>query len=272
VERIRRSFSLFTESWRVLMQDKELMLLPLASGVCLFIIAIGFFVPMGVFSEGGISSQSQTTLGIWTFLYYVVAYTISFFFQAALVAGASERLNGGDPTLGSALGAASKRFTALLLWGIVAATVGMILRQIQEEAGIVGKIIVGLIGLAWSLATFFMVPVLVLENRGIVDSFKRSGQIFKDTWGETLVGNAGVGLAAFLGFLLLMAICSGLAAIGLGMVALIVGFAGGITIMCITAALNGVYVAAVYRYATTGESPEGFAPSTIESAFRPKAA
>jgi hypothetical protein len=104
-----------------------------------------------------------------------------------VIAGATERLRGGDPTVGSALSAAARRLGPILMWALVAATVGTILRSIQQPVGFVGKIVVALAGAAWSLATFFIVPVLVLEERSVADSFKRSVSIFKTTWGESTV-------------------------------------------------------------------------------------
>ncbi len=112
-------------------------------------------------------------------LFYVVTYTIGFFFQAAIVAGASERMNGGDPTVGSALRSASKRFGPLLLWGVIAGTVGLIIRSIEEKSELAGKIVMGLLGVAWSLATYFMVPVLVMEDEPVGSAFKRSWNLFK---------------------------------------------------------------------------------------------
>src|SRR4029453_14728639 len=108
------------------------------------------------------------------FVMYVVPYTIGIFFQAAVVAGATEGTGGGDPPVGSALAAAGRRIGPILMWAIVAATVGVILRIIQDRLAFVGKIVASLLGAAWSLAPFFVVPVLVLEERSIPDSFRQS--------------------------------------------------------------------------------------------------
>ncbi|MDF1701088.1 MAG: DUF6159 family protein, partial [Planctomycetota bacterium] len=160
--RITRSFRLIGQSWKVLLKDPELLVLPLLSGISIALVCLSFIIPMGFLDVETIENAEEPVLYGVTFLFYVITYTLSFFFQAAVVAGASQRMAGGDPTIGSALGAASKRFGALLLWGVIAATVGMVLRAVQERSGIVGKIAAGIIGVAWSLATFFMVPVLVM--------------------------------------------------------------------------------------------------------------
>ena len=213
--KIGRSWRLMKQSFGVLRKDKELLILPLLSGLCFLIVTAGFVFGTGVLDavdasgaaaadgaaaggEAGAFEGQELKWTILGFLFYVVVYTIGFFFQAALVAGATERLRGGDPTLGSALGAASRRFPALLFWGIIAATVGMILRAIQERSEWVGKFVVGLIGGAWNLVTFFVVPIIVLEGQPVGASIKRSWNVFKATWGETVAGQIGFGLFGFL--------------------------------------------------------------------------
>lgn len=264
--RIARSWELTKQSYRVLMKDKELMLLPVLSGLVMLVIC-GTFVA-GFLLAGEEIEQINKTQGVVVgLLLYIVSYTAAFFFQAALIAGALERMGGGDPTVGSALRAASSRFGAILLWGVIAGTVGAILRTVQERSEVSGRILTGLIGFAWSLATYFMVPVLVMENEPIGASFKRSAELFKKTWGETLAGGAGIGILSFVVMLPIIAISVFLGTnvhpwvgIGVGVPAIALG-------MVFFSALRGVYNAALYRYATTGESPDGFDDELIANAF-----
>ena len=84
----------------------------------------------------------------------------------------------------------------LLPWAVLSATVSLVLRAIEERAGIVGRIVGSLVGLAWSLVTFLVLPVLVIEQLGPIDAVKRSAELFKQTWGENMIANAGIGLVA----------------------------------------------------------------------------
>src|SRR4051794_2125593 len=211
--RIGRSFQLVGQSYRLLMQDKELMVLPLISGV--FIIAALAGLSLGFGLDPSRIDRHDTAAYLPLFAMYVVSYSIGIFFQAAVVAGATERMRGGDPTVGSALAAAWRRIGPIVMWAIVAATVGVLLRVIQDRLAFVGKIVAGLLGAAWSLATFFVVPVLVLEERSIPDSFRRSVGVFRKTWGETVVGGTTLGAAALCAWMTLIAI-SGLTAMALG--------------------------------------------------------
>jgi hypothetical protein len=202
--RIGRSIALVGQSFRVLMQDKELMVLPLVSGTLCILVVAGSFFGFGLV---GMLTAGDRTMGYVTiFCVSVVTYAIGIFFQAAVVAGATDRMKGGDPTLGSALSAAAAHIGPILGWAILAATVGTILRAISERAGFIGKIVVGLLGAAWSLATFFVVPVIVLEDLPVGDSVRRSVAIFKQTWGEAFVGGLNLGVAAFVAWVALVAI------------------------------------------------------------------
>jgi len=155
------------------------------------------------------------------------------------------------------------------MWAIVAATVGVVIRVIHDRFAFVGKIVAGLLGAAWSLATFFVVPVLVLEERSIQESFTRSVGVFRKTWGETVVGGTTLGAAALCAWLTLIAI-SGLAAMAIGVFALPIFFIGAIGLMIFFSALQGVYVASLFRYATEGATAPGLDSSMLAQAFVPK--
>ncbi|MEO8482765.1 MAG: DUF6159 family protein, partial [Acidobacteriota bacterium] len=265
--RIGRSFQLVGQSYRVLMQDKELMVLPLMSGLIVLALVAAMAVGFGL--SGAQFQQRGPETYIPIFLMYVVAYSVGLFFQAAVVAGAIERMRGGDPTIGSALGAASRRIGPILMWAVVAATVGTLLRMVQDRVGFLGKIVVAIAGAAWSLATFFVVPVLVLEDRSMRESFTRSVSIFKTTWGETMVGGVTLGMAGLCAWVTLIAV-TGLLAYLIGVAAVAFFVIGAVALMVLFNTLNGVYLASLYRYATEGEPPAGFDAALLAGAFKSK--
>jgi hypothetical protein len=263
--RISRSFQLVGQSYQILMRDKELMVLPLISGAIMAVVAL---VVVFGYSLGAAAAPGPA-LYVPLFFLYVVMYTIGIFFQAAVVAGATERMRGGDPTVGSALAAAWARLGPIVMWAVVAATVGMLLRAIQDRVGFLGKIVAGLAGVAWSLATFFIVPVLVLEDKSIGDSFTRSVTVFRKTWGETMAGGVSLGGAAFCAWLALFAMAALLATV-VGPSAILLLVAGAIVLGIFFSTLQGIYVASLYRYATEGLVPPGFDRTLLDNAFVPK--
>ena len=264
--RIGRSFQLVGLSYRILMQDKELMVLPLVSGAIILLVGASFWFGFDGSSarveEGGFSVYAPM------FAFYVVAYAVGIFFQAAVVAGATERMRGGDATIGSALGAASRRLGPIVAWAIVAATVGTIIRVIHDRAGFLGKIVTMIAGTAWSLATFFIVPVLVLEERSIRGSFDRSVDVFMDTWGESLAGGVTLTAASICAWVTLFAVSGLVAWITGSPVALVVFFGGAIALSIFFSSLQGIYVATLYRYATEGVVPVGFDSALLHEAFK----
>jgi hypothetical protein len=199
------------------------------------------------------------------------------FFNTALVCCALIRFNGGNPTLGDGLNAAVARLPQIAGWVLLTATVGTILRQIEERVPLVGKIAVSLIGMAWAVVTFMVVPVLAAEKLGPFAAVKRSASLLRKTWGESLAGQ--VSLSA-VQFVFMLPVIVGL---------LIAGFVSGSTgsiwpivivgvvavpfviLLAITfSTLQQIFLAAVYQYAAQGTVPDGFSQDLIESAFKPK--
>ncbi|MGD8282165.1 MAG: DUF6159 family protein [Gemmatimonadota bacterium] len=277
--RFSNSFALVKASANVLKLDKELMVFPLMSGIATILVAASFIAPLiwvggpQMFPEGEPVGYAGYVYG---FLFYMAQYTVIFFFNAALVGAALIRLDGGDPSVSDGLAIASKRMASILGYAAIAATVGMILRAIQERSGILGKIIAGFMGMAWTLTTYLTVPILVTKNVGPVDAIKESAQIFKRTWGEQVIGNFGMGWAVALIALAWTALSVGvimaMASLGVGIgVLFVVGImvAGYIVLALFASALNGIYTAALYRFAMTGETGF-FDPQIMGNAFRPK--
>ncbi|HII40454.1 MAG TPA: hypothetical protein HA326_04465, partial [Thermoplasmata archaeon] len=179
----------------------------------------------------------------------------------AVIGAATIRLNGGNPTLADGLHIARQNVGRIFLWAVFAGTVAMILRAIQERLGFLGKIVMGLVGIAWSLATYFVVPVLIYEKLGPWAAVKRSAHLFKTTWGETLVGGFSMGaifvLAGFAGVLpiVLGAVLAGVAGLLIGLVVAVVYW---IILGLVASAASSILIAALYRYATTGKVAEDF--------------
>ena len=194
--RFSRSWSLIRASGSVLRQDKELMIFPLCSAIAALLIAASFIVPL--LATGALEriddGRPPAGLLVLGFLFYLSQYFVVFFFNAALVGAAMIRLDGGNPTVADGLRIARSRVMPILGYAAIAATVGLLLRAIEERAGFIGRWIAGLLGLAFTVATFLTVPILVTQDIGPVAAVKQSAALLKRTWGENIIGNAGIGL------------------------------------------------------------------------------
>ena len=270
--RFQMSWEIAKRSWAVLRADKTLAWFPVLSalGSLVVIAVLG-----GLFAVAGIDDTSSgTSLQPIGWVLIVVAYLalamVQTYFLAGLVAGADQRLRGQDSSLRGALEIANSRLHRLLPWAVVTATVTMILQAIEERFGLVGTIVARLVGLAWQLVTFLVVPILVLEDLGVGDALKRSKDLFKKTWGENVIGQFGLGMV---GFLLTL---PGLLLIGIGVAVgtaglIVLGALGVIWLLVsavIVSALSGIYRTALYHYAANGQVPGEFSGIDFEQAFR----
>ena len=279
-ERFSRSWALVKASGSVLMQDQKLLVFPLISGLAALLVVACFALPLlGFAALDGLSGGGVWSVGSYViaFLFYLTQYFVIFFFNAALVGAAMIRLDGGTPTIGDGLDLAMSKWKSILGYAAIAATVGLALRALQERVGFIGKIIVGLLGAGWTMATFLVVPVLVARDVGPLDAVKESVILLKKTWGENVIGQAGIGVAfAMIQFAVIMfGVIFVLAALFTqSAVAIIVAILLAITLVIFTAlihaALSGIYAAALYRYATGNRETVGFDSTALQGAFAPK--
>lgn len=276
MRRISNSIALAKSSWAVLTTDKELALIPVLSFLATLAVmalsggGIYFTLTEKVSQPGNSTSLEATPL---TYVVGVVGYlAITFvvtYFAAVLISGAHQRLTGGNPTLGSAFSQASSRLGPILAWSLLAGTVGLILQAIRSRAGFLGQIVVNLVGMAWEIVTWLAVPVVVVEGTGAIDSLKRSAGLFKKTWGENLIAQAGFGLLGILlmlpAIVLMMAVGVAIPVAGLAIAALWVA-----VVSVVLSALNGIYRTALYMYAAGEPTTDYFTQEQLHAAFTPK--
>lgn len=275
--RIASGWALATQSFRVLMLNKRLLAFPLLSGLATVLVLATFVAGAWV---SGILKREQAigdaTAWIILFGWYFANYFVIVFFNAALVSCAMTAFRGGEATLGGGLRAACGRLRHIVAWALLGASVGVLLSMIEERVALVGKIVVTLLGATWTIATYFVVPVLVFEDLGPVEAAKRSVAILRKSWGESLVSNAGIGLATFLATLVLLiltAVVFGFVAAQASSLAVaLVGVAVFVAIFLLSilagSALKSIALCALYMYATEGKVPVAFAGAGLEYAFK----
>lgn len=266
-ESFGRSWELMKSSYSVLRSDKELLTFPIISAVLGLIAAITFFLPLVLFDL-----TDSVLLYPIVFLFYFISYFIIIFFNSALIGAASIRLKGGDPTVKDGINIAMANLTNIAAWAAVAATVGMILRALAGKSrnNLLGRIVIGLIGGAWSIITYFVIPVLIFEKVGPLEAIKRSAYLVKDQFGEYIIGNMGLGAANFLlaiAVFILVGIPAASFYLLLGPVglipAVILFVIAFVALGIVMSALNAIYVAALYHYAKTGQEPANWKIGSI---------
>ncbi len=255
-----RSWTLLKACGRVLDADRELLVFPALSGTAALIAAVGILVP--TFGVSMILPEDVSTVAfvVGVFALALVQSAVMIYFQAALVGAALIRMEGRDPTLSDGLAAANAHLNVILQWSAVSAVVGAILQAMSRNRNGMGRTLPMLAGMAWNVATFLVVPVLVAEGLGPFDALQRSAGLLKQTWGEQIGGSLGIGgvfgFAMFLWGALTLGggvYVAGAGLVSLGVALAIVGVMGLLVLMTAQTAMNGIYRAAVYRYATHGD-------------------
>ena len=268
MNRIRNAWKLLKVSWRVLQQDRELLWLPImhiAVSASIFVMATLTFGRqlIGDGPRSGSALLSGAVLG-------TLLMSVSMFFEGALVAGAYQRMSGGDPTLRSAMNDSAHRIHALIGWAVINVAVGTLIRVIQERAWCPVKLVGFLGALAWEFATFLTVPAIIIDFENPPGAIRRSALHVRNTWGENITAHLGFGVIAVVVLLpaifLPPALAAALGTFGVVIGAVVFG-ASVLTVIVGLTALTAYYKTALYLYATDGTVPEGFSRNDLQPSF-----
>jgi hypothetical protein len=279
-----RSWALARMSFGVIGKDKEMLLFPLMSAICSVVFAVAMLFPtllVHVFDDG------SPRFGVvdW-FLMFIVYTGFAFgatFCNTCVVYTTKVRLEGGNPTFMQSIRFALSRTRLLISWSVVAATAGVILGAIDslaERMPLVGRILLGILrvvlGVAWSIMTVFVIPILVFENVGPFEAIRRSSALVRQTWGENLRRLYTLGLVQFLlvvpvfiGLYLLIGLAGSQPQMSnLVAVAVVIALLYFFVISYVFGVANTVYKAALYVYARESRVPDGFSADVLQGAFQ----
>ncbi len=291
MNKIPRTWWLMSECWEILKQDKRLLMFPLISVICCLLLLASFAIPLyatGVWHPDATGGWPLGAMDAWPpspgqhpsaaqqvayygvlFVFYICNYFIITFFNAAIIGCTATRLRGGGrPTLTEAIRMAAARLHVIFAWSLLSATFGMILRVIEDRSNAAGEIAASLIGIAWTVMSFFVVPILALENKGPIKAMQESTSLVKQTWGKQLVGNFSFGLIFLL--LAIPAVVAVVLAFAMGgavagNIALVAAAIYMIVLGVVQSALQSIFQTILYVYAHGGEVPYGFNPSNAWS-------
>ena len=284
IGKFKASRLLFNESLRLLKQDTEILLFPFYSLIfsliaLIIIVGGGLFIILGssfitVFTNPALlETIANSSLIITGIVLIIVTQMIDMYFKSGIIVTVNERINNGNYSLRESLDLVKKKSGKILSWALINSSVGIILQEISNRSKLLGKIVVWFVGAAWNITTFFMLPIIVLENLGIRDSGKKSVSIIRKTWGEALITNVGVSLYLIVFFLLgfipvLLAIFSGIKIFVIASIVFMVVYSIAITLLGST--LGTIIKVILYRYANDESLPDSFPKELAQIAFRKK--
>jgi hypothetical protein len=286
-ETFTRSWDITKQSFKVIKSDKEIIVFPILAAIFSTIFFAVMVIPYfltNIMQQLGLDKLGTVAMYIIIFILYLGLAFISTFFNVAVVYCAKKRFEGGDPSFGEGLKEAAKRIHIILLWSLLSATVGLILRILENAAqknksGIGRMVLSGLIGLAgaaWSIVTLFVVPSLVFDNVGPFKAIKNSVATLKKTWGESLIRYYGLGMAQFVVMLIggIVLLVPGILLVAVywpvavGLIGLFVLYIIIVSLLFGTA--ETIFNTALYMYANTGKTPSVYAEDTMKNAFQGK--
>jgi hypothetical protein len=211
------------------------------------------------------------------FVFYFVCSFIVIFFNAALVFCAMQAFAGRPPSLRAGLATAAGRLPQILGWTLVAATVGVLLNALQNtllnRLGFIGAFLGGLFEFSWAVTTYFVVPVVVADGLGPIAAVKRSAEILKQTWGESIGGAAGLGLISFAASLpafVAFALAGASGGKGAAVATIAIAALYLIGVFIVFATLGAIFRTGAYIYATTGKAPSSMDPQLLQASFSKK--
>lgn len=281
-----RSWYITKLSFGVIGKDKEMIAFPLLGGIFSLAFMFAMIFPSIVV---GMMKQAEPTWGALDLLILFVTYVgiafIAAFFNTCVVYTAKTRFEGGDATFMDSIRFAFSRIHLIFMWSLVAATVGLLLRLLENAArraggigAIIMTIITRLIGMAWAIVTMFVIPVMVYDNLGPFPAIKQSFYTLRQTWGESLIKYLGLGFVqgifTVLGVIVGVMLTVLLSFIGLGIVGILIGISLTVIYLVLVTLLfnvaNQVYNTALFVYAKTGNVPAGFDDQSLRNAFQPQ--
>jgi hypothetical protein len=312
MDRLANGWKLLLNSFDVMMKNKKLLLFPVATACLTIVMAVLFLTPVALqptshsytekahwaevgdrlfvvgpptaadLARGRKESVSITPVAYaFAAIFYFLSMFLATFFNVAFTHAIFNALEGKPVSVGEGISFACTKVKPILMWTLFAGLVGLIIKSLEEKFGTFGRFVVRSIGVAWSVASVFVIPVLVMEEHpdnpiGVV---KQSAGVIRKAWGEALAGYAGlqfggavVGLASVV--MIGAGLYLGIAEQQLAAMFAIIGvwFVGVCVFSYVMSVASQIYLCVLYRFATTGSVPQGYTPDMLTMAWRPKKA
>lgn len=271
-DRLSNGWTIAMSSFKVLKEKKELIIFPILSGLAILLVIGSFFaVLLGSSGWGAVDIETINTPGYYLFIFafYVINYFIVVFFNMALIHCSRLYFRGEEVSVREGLRFSMSRIGIIFSWAFFSATIGLLLKVIQDNAGWLGKIITGLIGIVWSIATFFVVPVIAYEKAGPLEAVKRSSQLMKQKWGESLGATFSFGLIQFVGILVIGIPLYIIGAIFDPIAGIALAVLGVFLVISIISAAQTIFISAVYHN-IDGDLDKHFNQQIVDQLFEKK--
>jgi hypothetical protein len=271
VSRIRRGWELTKKAWGILRDNPELLRFPIYGAVVTIPLAIITLGPGFYFFEEDSYVAAIPIIAVGLFLLSFIGV----YFSVGLAAAADRLFRGQETSVSDGLAVARANVGPIAGWALFSTIVGTIFTIIEQQ-GWLGAIVGRLLDIGWALVTFLAVPVIAIEGTGPIDTFKRSGSLFRERWGQQITGNVAIGgIAFFIGVLPAVLLIVGGIALWttsgfFGAILAIVGVIILVVALLIQKAMTGIFGVALYHYAAEGQTLGGFTAAELDQTVKRK--
>jgi hypothetical protein len=309
-DRLQNGWRLLMNSFDVMRDNPRLLLFPVATAALTIVMAGLFLTPIALqptghgYSEGahwktvgsrlfvevpagpveqakGHKTELALTAQAKAFgvIFYFLSMFLATFFNVAYTHGIFNALDGKPVSVGEGIAFALTKLKPILAWSLFAGVVGLLIKTLEQKVGFFGRMVVRLVGTAWSVAAVFVIPVLVLEEHpdNPIGVIKQSAGVIKKTWGEALAGYAGLQIGGMIvGFSMIGAVVfAGFAAFYWESALLAAGSLGlwlvfAFVFSYVLGVASQIYLCVLYRYAAAGTVTPGYSPELLTMAWRPR--
>ncbi|HEY5462048.1 MAG TPA: DUF6159 family protein [Hanamia sp.] len=271
ITRFSNGWTIASNSIKVLKENRQLIIFPILSGISMIVILVSFFtVVLGLngWNVDNVKDSSTVWSYVLLFAFYIVNYFVIVFFNMALIHCTSLYFKGEEVTIRKGIDFSISRIGSIFAWAVFAGIVGGVLKIIQENVGSLGKIITGIVGVVWSIATFFVVPVIAYENLSPIAAFKRSASLMKEKWGESIGAGFSFFLINFVGILTIALVAFIIAQINI-IAGLFIGVTGVLLLLTVMSAVKTIFISAIYHN-INGDPVELYNQQFIDNLFEYK--
>lgn len=261
----RQSWTLLKGAFKILIENKKLLIFPLIAGIfCLFLIA-SFIIPsLGMLTNTSNLAQ-PSSVSLFTlkwfagllFFYYLCSVVITYC-RVAIIGCVNDIANGKKTTLTDGFRIANQRVGAIALWSLVAGTIGFIIRLLENHRAI-GRFIGIFLGVSWTLISFLALPVLVIEKRSPFAAIGEAMELFKNAWGQEIIGVLSLNVIYYVFYFpaYLIIIFS---IIYSSTLSLWIGLSLGILLLLLgtlfDSLMHGIYQTILFQFTKTGDMPQ----------------
>jgi hypothetical protein len=207
---LRRGFGFLSQAAGMAVKDPDLLkpsiYALIVGGVATVIMAAPMLMMTFWLGDQDLGKIILFVLGAATLF---VQYAVSYIFAGMTVRLVHDYLTQGDGRMDQAWATVRRDFFDILTLAAVSVLVKLVEGFLRGKKGgkrnLLGEMLAGVLDTLWTVATFFILPAMILEDLNLGRALKRATQIIKDNLLLVAVTEIGVGtVVGLIGFLLFL--------------------------------------------------------------------